>query len=334
LRALVLARIIEPSSKVDALRLLAETGVEPPACRTLKRRLPVFAKPAVRQALSKACVAQAQLGPASLVLYDVSTLHFEADAGDGFRELGFQVISAPDLDSLCSDGISALANKRDAKEWAMDKNPRHPTRPIRDVVLADVMTPNIVTAEDSLSDFSKLNAEWLVLTGSDQGIVGVVSRNIAVAAASVEEISYLARRENFEVLPADLELGSPRSAVGARPSVTGLVVAVENRTPVGVWAGDNELLLVDAPEQGGVVSPAMLVVQSFAGWRRKSLSKSAGAIDTQLGGDIGLTIFTGECKYREPGQLDECGFSWSFVDGFGTVMCGNPRGWTPHEFIW
>ena len=89
LRGLVLARIIEPSSKVDALRVLTETGVQPPAYRTLKRRLPVFAKPAVRQALSKACAAHAKLGPASLVLYDVSTLHFETDAGDGFREPGF-----------------------------------------------------------------------------------------------------------------------------------------------------------------------------------------------------------------------------------------------------
>jgi hypothetical protein len=29
------------------------------------------------------------VGPASLVLYDVSTLHFETDAGDGFREPGY-----------------------------------------------------------------------------------------------------------------------------------------------------------------------------------------------------------------------------------------------------
>jgi hypothetical protein len=68
----VLARIIEPSSKVDALRVLAETGVQPSAYRTLKRRLPVFAKASVRKALSKACAAHAKLGPASLVLYDVS----------------------------------------------------------------------------------------------------------------------------------------------------------------------------------------------------------------------------------------------------------------------
>ena len=42
-----------------------------------------------REKLSAACVARAGLGPASLVLYDVSTLYFETDAGDGFREPGF-----------------------------------------------------------------------------------------------------------------------------------------------------------------------------------------------------------------------------------------------------
>ena len=57
--------------------------------RTVKRRLPVYAKEAWRQRLSAACAAHAGLGPASLVLYDVSTLYFETDAGDGFRESGF-----------------------------------------------------------------------------------------------------------------------------------------------------------------------------------------------------------------------------------------------------
>ena len=33
--------------------------------------------------------AHARLGPASLVLYDVSTLYYEAHQGDGFREPGF-----------------------------------------------------------------------------------------------------------------------------------------------------------------------------------------------------------------------------------------------------
>src|SRR5213079_2723800 len=39
--------------------------------------------------ISAACAAHAGLGPASLVLYDVSTLYFETDEGDGFREPGF-----------------------------------------------------------------------------------------------------------------------------------------------------------------------------------------------------------------------------------------------------
>ena len=56
---------------------------------TVKRRLPAYAEEEWRQRLSEACAAHARLGPASLVLYDVSTLYFETDQGDGFREPGF-----------------------------------------------------------------------------------------------------------------------------------------------------------------------------------------------------------------------------------------------------
>jgi hypothetical protein len=88
-RQLVLARIIEPASKLDSLRVLEEAGMAPPSYATLKRRLPAWAQEEWRQRLSAACAAHARLGPASLVLYDVSTLYFETDQGDGFREPGF-----------------------------------------------------------------------------------------------------------------------------------------------------------------------------------------------------------------------------------------------------
>ena len=88
-RHLVLARIIEPTSKLDSLRVLEEAGVPPASYRTLKRRLPAYAQEEWRQRLSEACAAHARIGPASLVLYDVSTLYFETDQGDGFREPGF-----------------------------------------------------------------------------------------------------------------------------------------------------------------------------------------------------------------------------------------------------
>ena len=85
----VLAWIIEPASKLDSLRVLAEAEIGPACHATLKRRLPVHAEPSWRQRLAAACAGHAALGPASLVLCDVSALYFETDAGDGFREPGF-----------------------------------------------------------------------------------------------------------------------------------------------------------------------------------------------------------------------------------------------------
>jgi DDE family transposase len=88
-RDLVLARIIEPVSKLDSLRVLVEAGVAAASYRTVKRRLPAYARDEWRRKLSAACAVHAGLGPASLVLFDVSTLYFETDEGDGFREPGF-----------------------------------------------------------------------------------------------------------------------------------------------------------------------------------------------------------------------------------------------------
>ncbi len=88
-RALVLARIIEPTSKYDSLRVIEEAGLPAPSYRTVRRRLPVYADPLWRRRLAGACAARAALGPASLLLYDVTTLYFETDRADGFREPGF-----------------------------------------------------------------------------------------------------------------------------------------------------------------------------------------------------------------------------------------------------
>jgi hypothetical protein len=85
-RALVLARIIEPTSKLDSLRVLDDAGVAAPSYRTVTRRLPSYGKLLWRKDISAACAAQAALGLASLVLYDVSTLYIETDQGDQARE--------------------------------------------------------------------------------------------------------------------------------------------------------------------------------------------------------------------------------------------------------
>ena len=88
-RQLVLARVIEPTSKLDSIRVLEELGIAAPSYPTIKRRLPVYATPQWRQQLAGVCADHVGLGPATLVLYDVSTLYFDIDHGDGFREPGF-----------------------------------------------------------------------------------------------------------------------------------------------------------------------------------------------------------------------------------------------------
>lgn len=57
-RQLVLARIVEPTSKLDSARVLEEIGVEPVSYPTVKQRLGVYAKPAWRSALAAAGAAR------------------------------------------------------------------------------------------------------------------------------------------------------------------------------------------------------------------------------------------------------------------------------------
>ena len=72
-RDLVLARIIEPTSKLDSLRVLTEAGIALVSYRTLKRRLPAYAADAWRERLAALCAHHVSLGPATLLLYDVTT---------------------------------------------------------------------------------------------------------------------------------------------------------------------------------------------------------------------------------------------------------------------
>jgi hypothetical protein len=93
-RAMVLARIVEPTSKADSLRVLTELGAPAPSLRTLFRSLKRCRDNDYRDTLAKACTAfsAASGGLSALVMYDCTTLHFEAadeDAGPrGLRKVG------------------------------------------------------------------------------------------------------------------------------------------------------------------------------------------------------------------------------------------------------
>jgi hypothetical protein len=88
-KALVLARIIEPTSKADTVRVLAELGVPGPTRVTFMRCLKRVIERDYRTMIAKACYACAVgHGGLALVLYDLTTLHFETDTEDRLRKVG------------------------------------------------------------------------------------------------------------------------------------------------------------------------------------------------------------------------------------------------------
>ncbi len=89
-RAMVLARIVEPTSKADSLRVLAEIGAPCPSLRTLFRSLRRCQERDYRDTIAKACTAFSARagGLGALVMYDVTTLHFETGDEDALRKVG------------------------------------------------------------------------------------------------------------------------------------------------------------------------------------------------------------------------------------------------------
>ena len=89
-RALVLARLIEPTSKADTVRVLEEIGAPTPHVNTLHAAMARARDRDYRGRLATACMAHSAraTGAASLILYDVTTLHFENADEDDLRRVG------------------------------------------------------------------------------------------------------------------------------------------------------------------------------------------------------------------------------------------------------
>ena len=87
---MVLARLIEPSSKAQVPRVLGDLGLESVSVRTLFRSLGRCGQRDYRQAISQALFdhVTATRGLA-LCLYDVTTLYFEAEREDDLRKVGY-----------------------------------------------------------------------------------------------------------------------------------------------------------------------------------------------------------------------------------------------------
>lgn len=89
-RDLVIARVVEPTSLLDAGRVLRDLGQSPASYATMKRTLGRAASGKYRDRIVTWCFRHASTdGDVSLVLYDVTTLYFEAEKEDELRKVGY-----------------------------------------------------------------------------------------------------------------------------------------------------------------------------------------------------------------------------------------------------
>ena len=87
---MVLARLIEPTSKAQVPRVLGDLGLESVSARTLFRSLGRCGQRGYREAISQALFDHVTAGGGlALCLYDVTTLYFEAEREDDLRRVGY-----------------------------------------------------------------------------------------------------------------------------------------------------------------------------------------------------------------------------------------------------
>jgi transposase len=86
---LVLARLIEPTSKLDTVRVLEGLGLNVPSYPAIRYSLRKVIDEGYRDILSKACFRYVAPSSLTLVLYDVTTLYFEAQKEDEYRRPGY-----------------------------------------------------------------------------------------------------------------------------------------------------------------------------------------------------------------------------------------------------
>lgn len=89
---LVLARLVEPTSKLDSVRVIEELGLSAAHRNTFTKALRRCADKDYRDKIAHACfqhVWSEHGGDVSLLCYDVTTLYFETDTEDDLRKVGF-----------------------------------------------------------------------------------------------------------------------------------------------------------------------------------------------------------------------------------------------------
>jgi hypothetical protein len=88
-KRLTLSQIIEPTSKADSIRVLNGLGIQAPTDKEIRCSLKRTIKKDYRKLIGDKCCEYIGIEEARLLLYDVTTLHFEISKEDEYRKSGF-----------------------------------------------------------------------------------------------------------------------------------------------------------------------------------------------------------------------------------------------------
>jgi transposase len=88
-KRLTLSQIIEPTSKADSIRVLSGLGIQAPTDKEIRCSLKRTIKKDYRKLIADKCCEYIGKNEGTLLLYDVTTLHFEISKEDDYRKSGF-----------------------------------------------------------------------------------------------------------------------------------------------------------------------------------------------------------------------------------------------------
>lgn len=127
-KLLVLARIIEPTTKAHTIRILEKISVDTPSMRTVLRCLQRRNKQDYRGLLAKACLAHSvpTTGSSAMVLYDVTALHLEDE--DALRKVGIPVLDAFQAHHGVADIVVVADADNQTQGTTPHPGPRHTAR--------------------------------------------------------------------------------------------------------------------------------------------------------------------------------------------------------------
>ena len=208
---LVLARVVEPTSKADTIRVFAELGVpDPPSLRSIWRSLAKSVEADWRAKIATAAYTHASRhGPLALVLYDVTTLYFEAEYEDKFRKVGMS--KERRVDPQITVGLLVDAGGFPLEVHAFEGNKGETTTliPVLDAFRARHHVEDVVVVADA----GMLSAANLTAV-EDAGLGFIVGSRVSNAPYDLAD--QLANRGNFfadgQTIEATRRMGTGKAA--------------------------------------------------------------------------------------------------------------------------